>query len=139
MSSRTSSLGLNLHHACHRLVIWGIPENVNTAVQIFSRAHRYGQRREQYIWILTQHHPYDQVPRVKVVQKHMLQVLSESRTTRLSSDKRLRRLVNITDINNMMGHSGKRPDQDVLNAAWLYWQVMKVIYILMGFRCSPNG
>lgn len=61
LSLRTSSLGLDLHMACHRLVVYSMPEDINAFIQICGRIHRIGQGKAQFIMLLVQSSSYEQV------------------------------------------------------------------------------
>lgn len=51
---QVGAYGLNLHHACSRVVVAETPRNLNTLWQAAGRVHRLGQREPQRVWILSQ-------------------------------------------------------------------------------------
>jgi len=139
LSSKTAALGLNLHKACHRLVVYSIPENINTLIQIIGRVHRIGQLREQYIWLLTQDTSYDQILRAKAIGKFLLQVLGDSDIKDFSSDE-VRRTVLASEYKAAAGKQERgRPDRATVEEHYLNWQVLKVICNMLGFRSPPHG
>ncbi|KAK5080675.1 hypothetical protein LTR05_008379 [Lithohypha guttulata] len=86
LSSRTAALGPNLHKACHRLVVYSMPENINLLNQIIGRVHRLGQTRDQYIWLLSQDASYDQILHAKAINKFLVQVLGDSKIESFMTD-----------------------------------------------------
>lgn len=139
LSTKTAALGLNLHHACHRLVVYSIPENINTLIQVIGRVHRIGQKKIQYIWNLSQDCSYDQIMRAKSVQKFLLQVLGDSAIKDFSDDT-VRRSVLAKEYQAATATRSKgRPDKATVEEHFLNWQVQKMICHMLGFRAPPYG
>ena len=68
-SYRCSATSLNLQKACWHMVMVDVPESANTAMQAIGRIFRIHQKHEQYVWILTVDHTYDQVIQARSANK----------------------------------------------------------------------
>ncbi|RMZ78246.1 hypothetical protein DV737_g3998, partial [Chaetothyriales sp. CBS 132003] len=76
---KATAVGVNLHKACHNVVMMSMPENVNSALQAIGRVHRLGQTHNQNIWILGVVNSYDEFLQVKVCEKFKAQILGEAK------------------------------------------------------------
>lgn len=139
LSTKTASLGLNLHQACHRLIIYSLPENINTLIQVIGRVHRIGQKFIQYVYILTQDSSYDQHLRAKCVEKFVHQILGEAAVYTFNTEGVRQTVLTAQYIESLANNVRNRPDRDEVEGAFISWQVYRHMSHLLGFRCSPLG
>ena len=78
-SFKATAVGVNLQHACHRIIMMSFPENIPTALQSISRVHRLGQLVVQLIWILSLVDSYDIYLQHKVCEKYNQQLYGEAK------------------------------------------------------------
>lgn len=78
---RVGSLGLNLHLACHYMIILSLPANMNTLLQMMSRIGRLGQLNVQCVHIYTGDRTYDQTLQANITRKYKMQLAGEIRET----------------------------------------------------------
>src|SRR5947207_11947939 len=79
---RSTAFGVNLQRGCAKLVMMGMPENINTLLQTIGRIDRLGQPRIQEVWVLGVDHTYDQILQASAVKKMVIQMLGESEVTK---------------------------------------------------------
>src|SRR5436853_5161062 len=131
---RSTAFGVKLQRGCAKLVMMGMPENINTLLQTIGRIHRLGQPRVQEVWVLDVDHTYDQILQASAVKKMVVQMLGESEVTQLRTTQgykaRLREAHGLSD------------DEEVdevladIKGSHLLEQVDAQLVRLLGMRCS---
>jgi superfamily II DNA/RNA helicase len=131
---RSTAFGVNLQRGCSKLVMTGMPENINTLLQTIGRIHRLGQQRIQEVWILGTDHTYDQILQASAVKKMVIQMLGESEVTQLRTGQgykdRLREAHGLDDdeeVDQMLAE---------VKGSHLLEQVDGQLVRLLGMRCS---
>jgi superfamily II DNA/RNA helicase len=134
---RSTAFGVNLQRGCSKLVMMGMPENINTLLQTIGRIHRLGQQRVQEVWILGTDHSYDQILQASAVKKMVIQMLGESEVTQLQTSQGYR--------NRLRTAHGLDDDEAVdemlaeVKGSHLLEQVDRQLIRLLGMRCSRLG
>jgi hypothetical protein len=72
-----SSVGINLHHCSHRMLVLEYPRNINTLIQGISRLIRMGQEFEQFIEILALQDSFDTYLEAQAASKYVTEVLAD--------------------------------------------------------------
>jgi SNF2 family DNA or RNA helicase len=75
----TCSIGVNLHRACHDLVMIEPAVNANMQLQTIGRVHRIGQRHVQNVHILFQDHTFNRYLEWRCAQKMIAQISGQGR------------------------------------------------------------
>src|SRR5436853_6408229 len=87
---RSTAFGVNLQRGCHKLVLTGMPDNINTLLQTVGRIHRLGQAHVQEVWVLGTDHSYDQILQANAVKKMVVQMLGESELSKIRATQSYR-------------------------------------------------
>ncbi|KAK2883375.1 hypothetical protein FQN49_000015 [Arthroderma sp. PD_2] len=72
------AVGLNLHKACHSVVLLEPALNINTTLQAIGRIHRLGQRFEQEVRIIFNRHSWDRYIEYNSAKKMVCQLVSDN-------------------------------------------------------------
>ena len=131
---RSTAFGVNLQRGCHKLVLTGMPDNINTLLQTVGRIHRLGQAHVQEVWVLGTDHSYDQILQANAVKKMVVQMLGESELSKIRATQsyrdRLRRMHGLEEgdeVDEMLAE---------VQGSHLLDQVDGQLIRLLGMRCS---
>jgi hypothetical protein len=146
-SFKNTAVGVNMHKACHRIVMLSIPENVNTLLQCIGRVHRIGQLLIQLIWILGLEGTYDLLLQHKMVEKYRGEILAQGKLTGFdwTSPEGVDRLSKLKEQRAKVEKEQDRAKSDewfarqigLVEDAHLDPQVSAIITRLLGFRRLP--
>ncbi|KIW86925.1 uncharacterized protein Z519_12390 [Cladophialophora bantiana CBS 173.52] len=134
LNSRSSALGLNIQGACHKLVIFDMPDNINTVVQMIGRIHRLGQEHVQYVWTVCVLGTYDQWLYSNATAKMLGQLAGEAHMENRVVDAEARERM-LLATKNLSGHDAHKLIKDIRDSSYIQ-QAEEYIRKLLGQRCS---
>lgn len=81
INTKLGSASLNLHHNCHKMIIFELPINLATLIQSMGRVHRLDAPEKQQIYILLANYSHDQICLHRIFRKGVALIAGEGSST----------------------------------------------------------